>query len=85
MIPALILNILEVDEEADQKSNHSNNHKRRREENSEGGTYFFGIVFIIAGIVFDIFFAYILLSYHKNGNDFDPRIPNTAQQLPRSK
>lgn len=75
MIPAFIINIFEIIVD-----------KRESREDGEGGgaSVFFGVMFMIGGIIFDFFLAFVLFSYFKNGNQFDnPQLgfdPNQANQ-----
>ena len=58
----------DVENNRDSRDDHRNK--------SKGSTIFFGIVFIIGGILLDLFFSHILFSFYKNGNEFDPRRRN---------
>lgn len=62
MIPAFIINVFEIVVD-----------KRKSREDGEGGgaSVFFGVMFMIGGILFDFFLAFVLFSYYKNGNQFD--------------
>lgn len=93
LLPLVIMNILEMVEEANINEDKRNRGDTRR--GSRGGIIFFGIVFTIGNIILDLFFAHILFSYFKNGNEFDPRrnafgananhnVPNGLRQMPNT-
>lgn len=54
---------------------------------SRGSVIFFGVIFTIGNVALDLFFAHVLYSYFKNGNQYDPRRTDLGaqnnQQVPR--
>ena len=64
LIPSLIFDILELNEEIDE--NEEEDDDRRR---SKGGIITIGILFMIASVIFTLYFTYVLYMYFKKGPD----------------
>ncbi|CAI2376811.1 unnamed protein product [Moneuplotes crassus] len=77
MLPMIILNILEMGEEAHISEEKKEEGSRR---GSKGSVIFFGVIFLFGNIILDLFFAHVLFSYFKNGNEYDPRRTDLGAQ-----